>query len=387
MFNESDITFETHELRLTSDQEQRFRWIVGAFYMKNETAYDSQWSVPPINPGAAVRDDLYFETDQVRMDSETAFFGEFSYDITDQLTATVGLRDFDSETTLEGFVGTVGWPNCCFYFSDSRPPDNVNSKFEGSDNTFKVNIAYTLNDDVLIYGTVSEGYRPGGANRTEQVGATYDADFVTSYELGVKSTLSDGRIRLNAAMYTMDWDDMQLGFFNPDISLLGLVDNVGTAESQGFELDATWLATEQLEINMSYAYNKAELTEDYDRRNDGTPDAFTGQDLPFTPDTKWALTARYNFDWMGGDGYLMSNTTFTDSMYNGIFLNSREEMDSYTISQVSLGLARDQWTAELFASNVFDEEAELYINTADIKRLVTVNRPRTIGFRFGMRFE
>ena len=138
---------------------------------------------------------------------------------------------------------------------------------------------------------------------------------------------------------------------------------------------------------MSYAYNKAELTEDYDRRNDGTPDAFTGQDLPFTPDTKWALTARYNLDWMGGDGYLMSNTTFTDSMYNGIFLNSREEMDSYTISQVSLGLARDQWTAELFASNVFDEEAELYINTADIKRLVTVNRPRTIGFRFGMRFE
>ena len=354
--------------------------------MKNETAYDSQWSVPPINPGAAVRDDLYFETDQVRMDSETAFFGEFSYDITDQLTATVGLRDFDSETTLEGFVGTV-WDPCCFAFSDSRPPDNVNSKFEGSDNTFKVNIAYTLNDDVLIYGTVSEGYRPGGANRTEQVGATYDADFVTSYELGVKSTLSDGRIRLNAAMYTMDWDDMQLGFFNPDISLLGLVDNVGTAESQGFGLDATWLATEQLEINMSYAYNKAELTEDYDRRNDGTPDAFTGQDLPFTPDTKWALTARYNFDWMGGDGYLMSNTTFTDSMYNGIFLNSREEMDSYTISQVSLGLARDQWTAELFASNVFDEEAELYINTADIKRLVTVNRPRTIGFRFGMRFE
>ena len=385
--NESDITFETHELRLTSDQEQRFRWIVGAFYMKNETAYDSQWSVPPINPGAAVRDDLYFETDQVRMDSETAFFGEFSYDITDQLTATVGLRDFDSETTLEGFVGTVWWPNCCFTFSDSRPPDNVNSKFEGSDNTFKVNVAYTLNDDVLIYGTVSEGYRPGGANRTEQVGATYDADFVTSYELGVKSTLSDGRIRLNAAMYTMDWDDMQLGFFNPDISLLGLVDNVGAAESQGFELDATWLATEQLEINMSYAYNKAELTQDYDRRNDGTPDAFSGQDLPFTPDTKWALTARYNFDWMGGDGYLMSNTTFTDSMYNGIFLNSREEMDSYTISQVSLGLARDQWTAELFASNVFDEEAELYINTADIKRLVTVNRPRTIGFRFGMRFE
>jgi hypothetical protein len=147
------------------------------------------------------------------------------------------------------------------------------------------------------------------------------------------------------------------------------------------------LATEQLELNFSYAYNKAELTEDYDSRNDGTPDALSGQDLPFTPDSKWALTARYTFDWMGGDGYAMANTTFTDSMYNDIFLSNREEMDSYTVTNLSLGLEQNGWTAELFASNVFNEEAELYINTADIRRLVTVNRPRTIGLRFGMRFE
>lgn len=385
--NDTEITFETHELRLTSAQDQRLRWILGAFYMKNETVYDSQWSVPPINPGAAVRDDLYFETDQAREDSETAFFGELSYDLTDQLTATVGIRDFDSETTLTGFVGTVFWPDCCYTFSDSRPPDNVNSKFEGSDNTLKLNLSYKLSDDILLYATASEGYRPGGANRTQQLGATYEADFVTAYELGLKSTLLDGRLRLNAAAYSMDWDDMQLGFFNPNISLLGLVDNVGTAESKGVELDATFLATEQLEIGFSYAYNSAELTEDYDSRNDGTPDAFSGQDLPFTPDSKWVLTARYNFEWMGSEAYAMSNTSFTDSMYNDIFASSREEMDSYIVTNVSVGLERNGWTAELFASNLFDEEAELYINTADIRRLVTVNRPRTIGLRFGMRFE
>jgi len=74
-------------------------------------------------------------------------------------------------------------------------------------------------------------------------------------------------------------------------------------------------------------------------------------------------------------------------MYNDIFLSNREEMDSYTVTNLSLGLEQNGWTAELFASNVFNEEAELYINTADIRRLVTVNRPRTIGLRFGMRFE
>jgi outer membrane receptor protein involved in Fe transport len=90
---------------------------------------------------------------------------------------------------------------------------------------------------------------------------------------------------------------------------------------------------------------------------------------------------------MGSEAYAMSNTSFTDSMYNDIFASSREEMDSYIVTNVSVGLERNGWTAELFASNLFDEEAELYINTADIRRLVTVNRPRTIGLRFGMRFE
>ena len=384
--NLSDMTFQTHELRLSSSSE-RIDWIVGTFYSDQETKFDSRWSIPPINPGAAVRDDLYFETDQVREDSEISVFGEFTYRFTDRLSGTVGYRWFDGETTLKGFVGTIWWPDCCYAFSETRPPDNVDSKYTGDDGTLKLNLAYDIGDDLMVYATYAEGYRPGGANRSPGVGETYDPDFLESYELGMKSTFLDGRWRLNGAIYYMEWDDIQIGFFNPDISLLGLVDNVGSAESQGLELDTTLLVTEGLEISLAYAYNQAELSEDYFARPGMTPDATDGQDLPFMPDHKYTATARYSFDLFNLRSSVQVNYAYTDEMWNDIFLSNREKMEDYGLLSASFRIESGGWHATLFGENLTDEVAELYINTVDIQRLVTVNKPRTIGVSFGMRFD
>lgn len=385
--NLSDMTYQTHELRLAGTSE-RVDWIIGGFYQKQETSFDSRWSIPPINPDAAVIDDLYFQTDQRREDQEYSVFGELTYRITEQLSGTVGYRYFDGETTLEGFVGTVFFPVCCFAGSDTRPPDNVDSVAESSDGILKFNLTYTINDDAMVYATYAEGYRPAGANRAPGVGETFDPDFVNSYELGAKSTLLDGRLRLNGSVYFMEWDDIQIGFFNPDISLLGLVDNAGAAESSGFELDATVLVTDALELSLAYAYNKAELTEDYfARQGNATPDAFDGQDLPFTPDNKYTLNARYSFDLLKLPSALQVNYSYTDEMWNDIFADGREKMDDYGLLNASLRVDGEGWHASLFANNLTDEVAELFINTVDIRRLVTVNQPRTIGISFGMNFN
>ena len=384
---ETSMKFTTHELRLVSKQDQKTRWIVGAFYMQNKLDFNSQWHIPGINPGAAVVDDLYFQTDQVRKDSEVSVFGELSYDFTDDLTATVGYRWFDDETTLKGFVGTVWWPDCCYAFSDSPPPDNVDSKFSGSDSIVKLNVAYNLTEDLMIYANYSEGYRPGGVNRTDQVGATYEPDFLESRELGMKGTFMDGRWRLNGAVYQSDWDDFQIGFFNPEISKLGLVDNVGSATSEGIEFDTTFLVSENFELSAGYSHNKAELSADYsDGRGEGA-DAIDGQDLPFTPDTKYNLTGRFSFEVMGMEGHAQLNYVHTDAMWNDIFLAKREQMKAYSLLNGSIGVQSDKWTAELYAENLTNEVADLYINTADAVRLVTVNKPRTIGARFGMKFN
>ena len=381
--NDTHQEYDTTEIRLSSKEGEKFNWIIGAFQTENVTEYDSQWHVPAINPDAAVpgSKDLYYQTDQVRAEDESAVFGEIYYQINDKMELTLGHRKFDNETTLKGFVGTIWWPNS-LYGSTARP-DNVNSKYDGSDSISKINLSYQVDNNSMLYITRSEGYRPGGANRTTQLGATYDADFLTSTEFGFKSISMDGRLRLNGAMYQMDWDDIQLGWFDSSISLLGLVDNIGKANSNGFELDAKYILSDTVSVAVGYANNEAVLKEDYVLR--GAVEAKNGQDLPFTPDTKYNVTI--NVD-TGDTSSLQFNYVFVDEMWNDLFYDDREMQDSYGIANLSFTTqVGENSTMQIYMDNIFDEVAQLYINSEDIQRLTTVNRPTTVGVKFSWNYK
>ena len=381
--NDTSQTFDTHEIRLSSNSDNRLSWILGAFYTENETKYNSQWHIPPIHPDAKVptSKDLYYQTDQVRKDSEDAIFGELYYQLNDKTNITIGHRRFDNETKLNGFVGTVWWPSS-LYGSSTRP-DNVNSVFKGKDSITKLNIAYDVTDDTMIYLTKSEGYRPGGANRTQQLGSTYDADFLKNTEFGFKSIFSNGKARLNGALYQMNWDDIQLGWFDSSISLLGLVDNIGKAESSGYELDLRYLLTDNLSFNIAASKNDAKLKADYVLR--GSVRARNGQDLPFTPDLKY----NFNVNYESNEGNIMQlNYAYVDSMWNDLFFTNREKQDSYAIANFFyIKPINDNSSIQIYIDNIFDEKAELYINSEDIQRLITVNRPRSIGIKYSWNFN
>ena len=381
--NDTHQEYDTTEIRLSSKEGEKLNWIIGAFQTENVTEYDSQWHVPAINPAAAVpgSKDLYYQTDQVRAEDESAVFGEIYYQINDKMELTLGHRKFDSETTLKGFVGTVWWPN--YILGSTTRPDNVNSLYDGSDSISKINLSYQVDNNSMIYITRSEGYRPGGANRTTQLGATYDADFLTSTEFGFKSISMDGRLRLNAAMYQMDWDDIQLGWFDSSISLLGLVDNIGKANSNGFEIDAKYILSDTVSVALGYANNEAVLKEDYVLR--GVVEAKDGQDLPFTPDTKYNVTI--NVD-TGESSSLQFNYVFVDEMWNDLFYSDREMQDSYGIANLSFTTqVGDNSSMQIYMDNIFDEVAQLYINSEDIQRLTTVNRPTTVGVKFSWKYK
>ena len=381
--NDTHQEYDTTEVRLSSKEGEKFNWIIGAFKTENVTEYDSQWHVPAINPAAAVpgSDDLYYQTDQVRAEDESAVFGELYYQINDKMELTLGHRKFDNETTLKGFVGTVFWPN--YILGSSTRSDNVNSKYDGSDSISKINLSYQVDNNSMLYITRSEGYRPGGANRTSQLGATYDADFLTSTEFGFKSISMDGRLRLNGAMYQMDWDDIQLGWFDSSISLLGLVDNIGKSNSNGFEIDAKYILSDTVTVAVGYANNEAVLKEDYVLR--GVVEAKDGQDLPFTPDTKYNVTV--NVD-TGDTSSLQFNYVYVDEMWNDLFYDDREMQDSYGIANLSFTTqVGENSTMQIYMDNIFDEVAQLYINSEDIQRLTTVNRPTTVGVKFSWNYK
>ncbi|WP_417451112.1 TonB-dependent receptor [Kordiimonas sp.] len=385
--NDSKFTRQTHEFRLLSDEDQRLRFLVGFFYDRQELDYIFEYRIPQIQPGFAISfspgtaSDAYFVTDQNRVDKQIAGFGEIEYDINDSLTATFGYRYSETKTSLNGFVGTV--------FTAS-PAVDVSAK--DTQSLFKANLTYTINDDFLTYATFSQGFRPGGANRaaTSNIPLTYAPDTVDNYEIGWKSSLLDGRIRLNGAAFYMKWQDIQLTRFDPSESPLGLTNNAGDARAMGVEVDFSAYITEEFSLNGGFVFLDAELTDDFTQNVSapaGTPaDAPAGTGLPFAPGFKGSLTARYETDTGIGLFFAQADASYVDTSYNDLFVASRQEQDSYGILNLSTGIQRDQWTVTLEARNITDTRAQIYRNATDFDSRITTNRPRTLFISLGYKY-
>ena len=408
---DSDYKRSTFEARLASKGDGRVNWVAGLFYDSNEHDYFNQWHIPsidaavdpligsPIPTDRNIRGetDLYFVTNQERDFTESAVFGEISFDFTDQLTGLVGARFFETEDELTGFVGSAF---SCFDpatgnrlgAATSTGACGAGLTTDDSDSTFKVNLSYQFNDNFMGYVTYSEGFRPSGINREPSpvIPQIYQSDTIKNIEVGWKINSADGRLRFNGALYTMDWDDMQLTRF--DIanfgSFLGLTDNTEGADITGLEADLVWLATDQLRLWLSASINEAELSGDFFvGTTDPTPAAPDGTDLPFTPDLKYSLGGRYNFDMGRFGSYFQASYVYTDDSWNDLFVASRTRQDSYGFLNASFGIQGAGWNLELYGKNLTDENAEIFKYTRAGDDRITANRPVNYGLRFRQRFD
>jgi iron complex outermembrane receptor protein len=423
---------ESHELRFQSSPDNRLRWIAGLFYQKQEHNFDLQWIVPDLDPDSSVvvpptGDRKYggatvWQTYQIREDQDTAAFGEITFDITDKFTALVGARYFEYENSLYGFNGFAR--HCtgqyidgefveipaedggelqqpCF---DTRVLDDV---AEGDDWAFKGNLEYRHSDDTLFYVTWSEGFRAGGVNRARVEGIPkYDPDFVTNYEFGWKTTLAGGSVRFNGAVYIVDWDNFQFGFLNFAVSNLTIVQNVGNAQTKGVEWDLAWAVNDGNTLTFAGSYNDSTLQTDFwleqeDEEAGLSPDAPAGTPMPYVPE--WQLTGvwRSTFDVAAMPAFFQAAASYTGSRWNDLEVTNvpaRQNMDSYTLVNLSAGIEKENWTLTFFVNNLFDERAEIdifdpgYGGLPNLERppghawTTVTNRPRTFGIRFGQRF-
>ena len=268
----------SQELRLTSkDDGSRFQWMLGAFYEKFEDeftfrslidgsnnltsylAYSATYS--PYYYGITLNDPTMnyfgFSTEDRE---EWAVFGELGFDITDKLNILVGARYFESEleskylgALLDGqnvFACEPLEPNnpytACVTTNNDPYSATIDTALPASSSSTDNDIAtlatitYEFNDDVLTYFTRSEGFRTGGTNILRSVSSAprkYASDKVVNYEIGVKSTLWDGRATVNASAYIMQWEDMQLNVedFTLPFGFSSIIINAGEAEIKGFE--------------------------------------------------------------------------------------------------------------------------------------------------------
>lgn len=378
--------FINQEVRLVSKGDKRYNWIVGAFYNESKTqSYSHEFT--PNHPFSNRPDDLEYDAFSNSKNVEQAVFGEVGFDITDAWQVTVGGRyyEYDLKSVSDAIVPFFADPSyerSTLSAIGDLDFDPVNdAKDDGT--LFKFNTSYAINDDVNVYATVSEGFRLGGSNGIAPCPdvipdqqtlcalpdeANFGPDTTTNYELGVKSTLMDGRLTLNGAVYVLDWDGIRLAGATENGGLTFL-QNGGSAQSKGVEVSFDYSPVDAFNIRGNYAYTNAELTSP-------APDLFTanaffsvaaddtggedGDRLPGSPEHQFSLFADYTYGLSGGqDLVLRAGASYTSDILQRVgSIANGETLDGYLLTNASLSYQEDNWSLTLYANNLLDEYAE-----------------------------
>jgi len=438
----------SHEIRISSPQDQRFRYLAGFFMQDQSHDIEQRYRLDDFADAYDIPGwpDTIWLTMQDRFDNSKAIFGEASFDITDKLTATGGFRHFRQESALKGFFGfSAGYsPSSsygeasCIAAGNTDPYEGAPCKvfdkvIEESGTLGKFNLTYEISDNKLIYGTWSEGYRPGGINRRGTL-PPYLSDYLTNFEFGWKTTWLDNRLSFNGALFRQKWEDFQFSIIGAN----GLTEikNANQAQIDGLEMDVKFAATYNLQLNASVAFYDAKLTENFCGQTlnsqpitfcpagsivntDNGPVAFpngpqapSGTRLPVTADFKASMGARYTFDWGDYEPFIQgslvhegSRTTDLRTFEGGIL----GTMPSYTVFDLSAGVRKNNWTLNLYVKNLFDKRTEFGRYTlcatavcgngnpggnafpapseyANGQVYTVAGQPRTIGIRFTQEF-
>jgi outer membrane receptor protein involved in Fe transport len=421
----------TFELRLSSNTDGPFQWLVGAFTSQVDRDYGQILPTPGydaivdslLGPGtsAAVANgvappDSPFASALPYDIEQSALFGEVTYDVSDVFHLTVGGRYYDFSETRDIVFGGI--------FADAV---DQTDKTSSDGFTPRVLASFELNDNVTLNAQASQGFRLGGVNDPLNVplctaedlaifgGITeYGDEKLWNYEAGVKSRFGNG-IALNAAVFYADMEDLQVtldaGSCSSRISF-----NVDKAHSSGVEVELKANPSESFEFSLAASFLSAEFDSNaVDALGNILGGVEKGNRLASVPEFQIAATGSWFFplSWMGGsDGYLNATvqhvgdriTQPTDQLpgagnfahnlaYAGMTGNEVTsvdlELDPYTLINLSTGMIKDDWEAVLYVSNLTDENALLSFDRERGGRArlgYRTNQPRTIGLTYRKRF-
>ena len=384
--NEADVF--TEELRIASKFNGPAQFVAGLYYEDTESGFSERdyWggdqafnSLDPTTPLLGAFDDSFTL-------EQKAIFGEVSYDITDQVVITAGLRAFEYEKIdtkiRSGFLAGG---------SSTSMTD-----LDDSGTTYKLGVAYTNENDDLFYANWAEGFRLGrsvatlpttcDANNDGIIDGTTvpithdktDPDTLETYEVGGKFTFNEGAL-LNIALYQSNWDGIPINVVGTCV--LSTVVNAGKARVQGMEVEAVIYATSEFRLDISGSYVNAELTD-----NAPGVGGAVGDRLPGSPEYTFNLGAQYDFSVAGKAAYVRSDYSYVGKFYN----NLKEVGDAaggYHQLNLRTGLAINNFNLDLYINNLTNADEFTWVDSLfTVNRRATVLRPRTIGLNLGYEF-
>lgn len=385
-------TSKTHfaELRLTSPDDTRFRWLIGANYTRLRGEGNDRLRIDGIsdyidaNPGefggqpssVIAPDDLIERTTYVNRVTEKALFGEASFDIVDQLTLTLGGRVFEYRTRPEAEL----LPNAALI----PPYDYAPAADKQSGFIPKASLTFKPSRDFMIYALYSEGFRIGGLNAFAlpfpDLPQSFESDTTKNYEIGTRFDLVDGALTVDLTAYHIDWDNIQARLFTPDVRAYTV--NGGGADIDGVELSLTLRPTRNLTFASNVSYNDARLSA-------LLPDTFApgggyakGSRLPGA--SEWILAN--SIDLSFPDASLKPRIGLAHRYLSAApvaFGATFEKGDFHLVDLNASVTVKDRFEIGLFAKNLFNQYG---ISSAPFSFAGSVARPRTIGatVRFGL---
>ena len=425
----ADIEQFSQEFRFSGSSDN-MTWVAGAYYFDSDVEnfldleinyfaglIDYLDSDPAIfdgllsGLGGFVLDDpealvpfLTYDVDYTQDTQSYGIFGQVEYSLTEQLTATIGLRYTDEERDFNyinafGDRGTASTDddgplnNALIALSEFDPPEFPPFIFayagdiDNSNVSGKIGLDFRPSENTLLFANYSRGFKSGGFNGgfldlTDGVleeDTPYDEEILDSYEAGVKSTLQDGRVRLNATAFYYDYSDYQALTFS---GLSQFVDN-SDATVKGIDLELVWMPTDSVDINLGASILDTEV------------DQVTVRNVGTVSGTKMVLAPEFSFNglirWQATEALSVQvDFSHQDDHYFDITNSDLSKEDAYTVWGARIGYkVNDNLTIAGFVKNLTDEEYRVY--TFDLSAATGLNQqfyapPRWAGVNLNYSF-
>ncbi|MFA5632326.1 MAG: TonB-dependent receptor [Porticoccaceae bacterium] len=387
LFNSEEQFTQEFQLSYNGDN---FNWIIGAFYMDAESRYD-----PFQIQGLAMLPAQRIQIDSTQGTESKAIFGQTTFAIAENTNLTLGARYTEDERDLDApqfldFGGGV-----------TMPLQTGKNSFSASKPTYRVAIDHRLSDQTMIYASYNRGFKSGVYNLTAPLDPPVKPETLDAYEIGSKSDLLDGTLRLNMAAFFYDYSNIQL--FQVEGANTRLF-NAATAEVYGVDIEAQMILGHGFSINGSVSWLDHEYTE-FENATISSPNPIPGagniiadcavdpaacsakgNSLTRVPD--WTFAVALNHEFPLAEGTLSSNLSWAYNDGYNWAVDNRVKQNNFSLvnSQVMWSDASDTYNFRFYIRNLLDEKYLLALNENNTGDIGTPAPGRTFGIAVGMNF-
>lgn len=369
----------TQELQLASSAGGPFQWIVGAFYYNIHANYDPfTLARGPIGARSFTFSHAFLTTESI------AGYAQASYEFLPDTHLTAGFRYTDEKRTIHGTLMALS------VAGTSTTTAYPNGTFKSDTPTWRVSLDHNFNPDVMGYVSWNRGFKSGGFNGQAPTSPAYKPEYLDAYEAGLKSTLFDRRVRLNAAAFYYNYRDVQVNTF---IGTIGLIYNGAKAELYGIDADLDVVLTDRLSLTggivaMHDRFTNFPVATIARPNGNGTvtlgPGSATGNRLPYASDVNFNLGATYKAD--VGDGNTLDfsvNNLYSSGFYPQPDNYYHQKAYSVLNASITFRTSDKHWSVKLWGDNLLDKNIVTFNSAANANQFISYQAPRTYGITLG----